>query len=112
MCLPPNFVAEIIGLGLLNIMRGTHFNACTSIVTFDCLCDLQRSSMGLSSSRKRLFYRHVDDTLLTGLNCPRIEPVSRDHPLLAWSQGKRMAAEFIQLVDGALNPWPLTIIRH
>lgn len=95
-------VADIDNLGLLNIVRGTRFDAATSIVAFERLQDLDWSAMGLSSPVRRLFCQQADDSVLTGFNCPRVEFVWRHRPLMTWLQVKGAAAEFSHFVDGVL----------
>lgn len=75
MYLPSAIVADIDDLSFRTIVWGTPFDAAMYIVAFEHLRDLDRSSIGLFSSIGWRLLRQGDDTVLTSINCLRIEVV-------------------------------------
>lgn len=60
--------------------------------------------MGLVSSVGWLSFRHVNGTVLNGINCLLVKLVWLDRVSIAWLKAKLMAAEFFQFSYGAPMP--------
>lgn len=107
MYLPPAIVAGIDDLGLHKILLENQFYTVMSVVAFWESAKFGLVRNGLASSVDWLPYRHVDGTVITGGNFPRVALAGRDCPIMALSQSKGTAARLFKSVDGSIMPFAI-----